>query len=291
MSAMERESWIKDKICLITGANSGIGKQTAFELNRMGANVVMFCRNKQRAENAMNDIKNENGNTNIDLIIGDLADLDSVRQAVSEFKNKYDKLHVLINNAGSINAKKQLTVDGFEKTWGTNYLGHFLLTMLLLEKLKASAPSRIIILSSIMHKYTSKNPLEDMNYEHKKYKHFEAYGNSKLMNLWFTYELARKLEGTGVTVNAVHPGIIRTRFGKNKDNPWWYRLIYTIGGPFLNSVAKGARTPVYLASSDEVSGITGKYWVKSKQKKSSKLSRNIELQKQLWEKSLEFTKN
>jgi NAD(P)-dependent dehydrogenase (short-subunit alcohol dehydrogenase family) len=279
---MEDSSWIKDKIVMITGANSGIGKKTALKLNQMGAKVIMMCRNRERAEKAMEEIIKDTGNTDIKLIITDLADLKSIRNAVSEFKGKHDKLHVLINNAGVINFKKQFTVEGFEKTWGTNHIGHFLLTNLLLDVIKASSPARIINLSSHGHNFASKEPLEDMYYENKKYKHIKAYGDSKLMNLWFTFELARRLEGTGVTVNAVHPGGIRTGFGK-RGNPWWYQAGYYLATPVLKSPAKGARTSIYLASSSEVSEITGKYWAKRKEKKSSKLSLDETLQKKLWE--------
>ena len=284
---MEKECWIKDKNVMITGANSGIGKKTALELNRRGAKVIMMCRNENRALKARDAIIEDTGNPDIEIIFGDLADLNSIRKVATEFKKNHEKLHVLINNAGGIVLKKQLTVDGFERTWATNYLGHFLLTMLLLDVIKASSPSRIINITSVGHKFASKTPLEDMNYENKRYKHMKAYGNSKLMILWATYELARRLEGTGVTVNAVHPGIINTKFGR-RGNPWWFKTLYRIGLPFFKSSAKGARTSIYLATASEVAGITGKYWVKCKEKKSSHQSYNKASQKRLWEISEKF---
>jgi NAD(P)-dependent dehydrogenase (short-subunit alcohol dehydrogenase family) len=285
---MDNGSWIKDKIVMITGANSGIGKATALELNRFGAKVIMMCRNEKRAQKAKEEIIEDTGNSDIEIIICDLADLDSIRNAAAEFKKKYDKLHVLINNAGLISFKKQFTANGFERTWGTNHIGHFLLTMLLLDVIKKNSPARIINLSSHGHNFASKEPLEDMYYENKKYKHIKAYGDSKLMNIWFTKELARRLEGTGVTVNAVHPGGIRTGFGK-RGNPWWYQLGYYIATPVLKSPAKGARTSIHLASSSEVADITGKYWAKCKEKKSSKQSLEEESQKKLWELSEKLT--
>lgn len=286
---MTTENWIKDKIVMITGANSGIGKQTALELNRMGAKVIMLCRNEERAKEAMEEIISETGNNDIEILIGDLELQDSIRNAVSEFKKKYDKLHVLINNAGGINYKKQFTAEGYERTWAINHLGHFLLTNLLLDQIKASKPSRIICLSSHGHNFAHKKPLDDMNYENKKFKHIKAYGDSKLMNLWFAITLARRLEGTGVTVNAVHPGPIKTGFGKNKNNPWWYRFGYMFASPFLKSVAKGAATSIHLATSQEGAEISGKYWAESKIRNSSELSHNEEMQEHLWEISEQLT--
>lgn len=280
---MDNKNWIKDKIVIVTGSNSGIGKKTARELNRMGAKVVMMCRNEQRAKEARDEIIEDTGNDDIDIILCDLMNLDSIRSAAAEFKKKYDKLHVLINNAGMIFFKKEFTSDGYEKTWGLNHLGPFCLTNELLDVIKATTPSRIINLSSHGHNFASKAPLEDMNYKNKKYKHIKAYGDSKLMNIWFTQELAERLEGTRITVNAVHPGGIRTGFGKNKNNPWWYRLGYAIAGPFLKSVAKGAATSIHLATSQEGGEITGKYWAKCKEKKSSDLSHNEISRKKLWE--------
>ncbi len=275
---------IKDKIVMITGANSGIGKKTARELNRQGAKVIMMCRSKERAQKAMEEIIADTGNAeNIEIMIGDLTKLDSIHNVVAEFKKKYDRLDVLINNAGLIFYKKEFTAEGHEKTWGLNHLGHFLLTNLLLDVIKSSAPSRIISLSSHGHNFASKNPLEDMDYEKKKYKHIKAYGDSKLFNLWFIIELSRRLEGTQVTANAVHPGPIKTGFGKNKTNPWWYRFGYKIAGPFLKSVAKGAATSIHLATSEEGGKITGEYWAKAKIKKTSKQGKEVESQKKLWE--------
>jgi NAD(P)-dependent dehydrogenase (short-subunit alcohol dehydrogenase family) len=232
----------------------------------------------------MDDIIADTGNDkNIEIMIGDLIDHDSIRNVVAEFKKKYDRLDVLINNAGLIFYKKEYTEEGYEKSWALNHLGHFLLTTLLLDVIKTSSPSRIICLSSSGHKFANKKPLEDMNYENKRYGHIKAYGDSKLFNLWFAIELSRRLEGAGVTANAVHPGPIRTGFGKNKNNPWWYRFGYKFAGPFLKGVAKGAATSIHLASSQEGGQITGKYWAKSKVKKTSKQGQEVESQKKLWE--------
>ena len=280
---MDNGNWIKDKTVMITGANSGIGKATARELNRMGAKVIMFCRNEVRAKKAMEDIISDTGNDDIELIIGDLEFPDSIRNAVAEFKKKHDKLHVLINNAGFLNFKQQFTAEGYEKTWAINHLGHFILTNLLLDVIRASSPARIINLSSHGHNFADDKPLEDMTYENKKYKHIKAYGNSKLMNLFFTFELARRLEGASITVNGVHPGPIRSSFGKSKNNPWWYRIGYGMAGPILKSTKKGAATSIHIATSPEGGETTGKYWRKSKVSKSSELSLDESLWTELWD--------
>ena len=288
---MTNENWIKDKIVMITGANSGIGKQTALELNQMGAKVIMFCRNEERAKDAMEEIISKTGNDDgIEILIGDLESQESISNAVSEFKKKHDKLHVLINNAGFMNFKKQFTAEGYEKTWAVNHLGHFILTNLLLDVIRASSPARIINLSSHGHNFADDKPLEDMMYENKKYKHIKAYGNSKLMNLFFTFELARRLEGTGITVNAVHPGPIRSKFGRSRNNPWWYRYGYSLSYPFLKSTKTGAKTSIHIATSPEGGQFTGRYWAKVKERKSSPQSLDESLWTQLWEISEQFTK-
>ncbi|MHA1315210.1 MAG: SDR family oxidoreductase [Candidatus Helarchaeota archaeon] len=284
------ENWIKGKICMITGANSGIGKETARELARMGAKVVMVCRNEQRGQAALAEIQEDTGSDQVELFLADLLSQESIRKMVSSYKQKYKKLHVLVNNAGLIFYKREVTPEGYEKTLAINHLGHFLLTNLLLDMIKASAPARIITVSSGAHKM-AKLDLDDLMMKKKKRLRFfsmASYSNSKLANILFTYELARRLEGTNVTANVLHPGGVKTNFGKG-TNPWYYRVMFSVASPFLKSPAKGAKTSIYLASSPDVQDITGKYFVNCQETKSSDISYDEDLQKKLWDISEKLT--
>ena len=271
---------------MITGANSGIGKETARELSRMGATIIMVCRNEEKAKNALEEIKKDTKNDKIDLFIADLEKPETIKSMAQRFKEKYNQLDVLVNNAGLILLKHQLNEQGIERTLAINHIGHFILTGLLLDLLKASAPSRIINISSGGHTMAKLN-FDDLMLE-KKFSPTRAYGNSKLANLLFTYELAKRLEGSDVTVNAVHPGWVRSNFGQPDSNKS-VKLLYMFSFPFMISPTKGARTSIYLASSPEVEGITGKYYAKCKSKKSSKISYNLGVQKKLWEISEQLT--
>ena len=268
---------------MITGANSGIGKATALGLAETGARIVMVCRNKERGESAQQEIIEKTGNKNVDLLICDLSSQEQIRKLVSEFKQKYHNLHVLINNAGIVLSKRELSVDGIEMNFAVNYLASFLLTNLLIDIIKKSAPSRIINVSSGVHKMASMD-FDDLQGENKKYGAFKNYGVSKLALTLFTYELSRRLEGTGVTVNAVHPGVVRSNLGR--DQPAFSRAFQKV---FFKSPKKGATTSIYLASSPEVKGITGKYFVNKEPKKSSDESYNEEYAKRLWEISTQMT--
>ncbi|MFX0039255.1 MAG: SDR family oxidoreductase [Promethearchaeota archaeon] len=274
---------MEGKICLITGANSGIGKETAKALAKMNATVVMLCINKERGEKAQKQIINQTGNKNVDLILCDLSSPVSIRKFVSEFKNKYQNLHVLINNAGVMLKKRTLSVDGFDVNFAVHLFGPFLLTNLLLDLLKRSAPSRIINVASAAHK-RAKIDFEDLQSKSNKYSLFRVYGISKLGTVLFTYELSRKLEGTGVTANAVHPGLVNTNLGRDqsKFSQWFARK-------FFKSPEEGAETSIYLASSPEVEGITGKYFIDKEPRLSSEESYNEEYAKRLWEICEEMT--
>jgi len=274
---------MEGKICMITGANSGIGKATALRLAEMDARIVMVCRNKERGETAQQEIIEKTGNKNVDLLICDLSSQEQIRKLVSEFKLKYQNLHILINNAGIVLSKRQLSVDGIEMNFAVNHFAPFLLTNLLIDILKKSAPSRIVNVSSGVHKMASMD-FDDLHGENKKYGAFKNYGVSKLAITLFTYELSRKLEGTGVTVNAVHPGVVRSSLGR--DLPTISRRFQKT---FFKSPRKGAATSIYLATSPEVEGITGKYFVKKQPKRSSDESYNEEYAKRLWEISVEMT--
>jgi NAD(P)-dependent dehydrogenase (short-subunit alcohol dehydrogenase family) len=268
------------KIVMITGANSGIGKETARVLAERGASIIMICRNQERGEAALKELRKETGSDKIELFLADLTKPDTIHKAVDKFKEKYDRLDVLINNAGLTLNERIITSAGYEKTFTTNHLGHFLLTHLLLDTLKQSSPSRIVNVSSAVHA-TANLKFNDIN-QKKHYRGYLAYANSKLANLLFTYELARKLEGTGVTVNALHPGFVRTNFGKEGRN-WFFKALFAIARIFAISVEKGAKTSIYLASSPEVENVNGKYFVRCKLVKSSDESYDLESQKRLWE--------
>jgi NAD(P)-dependent dehydrogenase (short-subunit alcohol dehydrogenase family) len=273
---------MQGKICMVTGANSGIGKATALALAQMGATVVMVCRDRARGEEARSEITTKSRNTAVDLLQADLSSQESIRQLVEHFKQRYTHLHVLINNAGAAFPGRRETVDGLEMTFAVNYLAPFLLTNLLLDMLKASAPARIVNVSSNSHK-SGYIQMDDLQ-EEKHYRSMRVYGQSKLAVVLFTYELAGRLQGTGVTANCLHPGFVATHFGQRDAGPA-FRLLVKLIGRFGTSPQKGAKTSIYLASSPEVEGVTGKYFVKSIPKRSAAISYDESLQRQLWEQS------
>ena len=275
---------MEGKICIITGANSGIGKATAIALAKMGATIVMVCREKITGENAQKEIIELSGNKDVDLFLCDLSSQKEIRDLASNFKNKYQTLHILINNAGVMMKKGPISTDGFEMNFAVNHLAPFLLTNLLLDMLKKSAPSRIVNVSSGAHKM-AKLDFDDLQSENTKPRFMRLYGHSKLALMLFSYELSRKLEGTNVTVNTVHPGVVATNLGRHqsKFNQKFSKVVF-------KKPEKGAETSIYLASSPEVEGITGKYFVNKESRKSSDASYNEDDAKRLWEISLEMTK-
>jgi len=275
-------SSMQGKICMVTGANSGIGKATALELAQMGATVVMVCRDRARGEEARSEITTKSRNNAVDLLQADLSSQQSIRQLVEHFKQRYTHLHVLINNAGAAFTGRRETVDGLEMTFAVNYLAPFLLTNLLLDVLKASAPARIVNVSSASHK-SGYIQMDDLQGE-KHNRSMRAYPQSKLAIVLFTYELARRLQGTGVTANCLDPGFVATNIGQTGASlP--VRLLIKLIRSFGTSPEKGAKTSIYLASSPEVEGVTGKYFVKSLPKRSAAISYDESLQRQLWEQS------
>jgi NAD(P)-dependent dehydrogenase (short-subunit alcohol dehydrogenase family) len=283
-------SEMKGKICVVTGSNSGIGKETALSLAKMGAHVVMVVRNQERGEKARLEIVKQTGNNSIDLMICDLSSMDSIRRFAQEFKRKYDRLDVLVNNAGAMFNKREVTPEGFERTLAVNYLGPFLLTHEMLDLLKSSAPSRIINVSSGLAK-NGKVDHDDLqsakNYEGTKaYARVRApvYANSKLMLMMFTYELARRLKGTGVTANVLMPGFVATNLGKNSGS-LSSSLMFKMVRPMQINATKGAETSVYLASSNDVKDATGKCFAKKKEVTTCPASYDDDLQKSLWKKT------
>jgi NAD(P)-dependent dehydrogenase (short-subunit alcohol dehydrogenase family) len=276
---------MKGKICIVTGSNSGIGRETALALAKMGATVVMVVRNRERGEKARLEIIGESGNDATCVMICDVSSTDSVRRFAKEFRDAYDRLDVLINNAGVFTGKRQVTVDGFERTLAVNYLGPFLLTCELLPLLKSSAPSRIINVGSGMAS-SGKIAFDDLQYENK-YSGMKAYANSKLMLTMYTYELAGRLEGSGVTANVVEPGFVATNLGRNSGS-----LLLSLGfkmmRPIQVSARKGAETSVYLASAPDVEGVTGKCFAKLQETRTSQLSYDQEMQGRLWNVTVEL---
>lgn len=286
VSAKEHNADVmKGKICLITGSNSGIGKATVIGLAKMGATIVMACRNKKRGEQALNYIKRESNNELIDLMLVDLSSQKDIRQFVHDFKEKYKRLNVLINNAGVNLSKRTLTVDGIETTFAVNYLAHFLLCNLLFDLLKASAPARIVnVASSVQAKSIY---FDNINGE-KHYSQMKAYSMSKLAVVLFTYEFARRFDGDGVTINCLHPGYVRTNMIRNFRK--FVKYFFPFISLFVIGPKRGAKTSIYCASSPEVEGVSGKYFKKRKVTKSSKASYDKDLAQKLWELSVKLTK-
>ena len=276
-------SSMQGKICMVTGANSGIGKATALALAQMGATVVMVCRDRARGEEARSEITTKSRNNAVDLLLADLSSQQSIRQLVENFQHHYTQLHVLINNAGAaFPGRRRETVDGLEMTFAVNYLAPFLLTNLLLDVLKASAPARIVNVSSDAQASGSIQ-MDDLQAE-KLYRPMRTYPQSKLAVVLFTYEVARRLQGTGVTANCLHPGFVATHIGQRDVGPA-VRLLVKLIGSFGANPQEGAKTSIYLASSPKVEGVTGKYFVKSIPKRSAAISYDESLQRQLWEQS------
>src|SRR5688572_4580962 len=272
------------KICLITGGTNGIGKSTAQELARMGATVIIVGRNAQKTSRVVEEIRRASGNNSVDSLLADLSSQQEVRHLANEFKSKYTHLHVLLNNAGGFFMKRQLSVDGIEVTFGLNHLAYFLLTNLLLDTIKASAPARIINVSSGAH---TSGKIEFDNLQGERDYTPRAYDNSKLANILFTMELAQRLEGTGVTVNALHPGFVATGFAKNNGKV--FAALISIFTPLVaRSPAKGAQTSIYLASSPSVEGITGKYFYDSHVIPAAPQATDMVVARKLWNGSAEM---
>ncbi|HKQ76699.1 MAG TPA: SDR family oxidoreductase [Blastocatellia bacterium] len=278
---------MNDKICLVTGANSGIGKVTTKVLAAGGATVIMICRNRDKGEAARDEIIRVTRNENVDLMIADFSELNQIRRLSASVKAKYSRLHTLVNNAGAYNGKRTLTPDGYEATFAVNHLGYFLLTVELLDLLKSSAPARVVNVASEAHR-NSHIVFDDLNLE-KGYSGWKAYAQSKLANVLFTYELARRLGGSGVTANCMHPGVVGTNIFKDVKGVGG--TIVRLITPFMRTPEKGADTMIWLASSPEVEGITGRYFIDRKDKPSNPESYNAAIAARLWEVSEQMIRN
>ncbi len=279
------ENSMQGKVVLVSGATNGIGQVTARELARLGGQITIIGRNTEKTAHTAESIRAQTGKA-VETIVADLSHMDGIRQAAAAFKKNHSSLHVLVNNAGGMFAKRRLTPDGFEYTFALNHLNYFLLTSLLLDLLKASAPSRIINVSSNAHG-NAQIDFDNLQGE-KHFSGMDAYGRSKLENLLFTYELARRLEGTRVTVNAVHPGFVATGFARN-NGPMYNIGTWIAGQIFGRKPDRGAQTSIYLASSPEVEGMNGRYFVDCKAVESRPQSYDQSAAEKLWQVSLDLT--
>jgi NAD(P)-dependent dehydrogenase (short-subunit alcohol dehydrogenase family) len=274
---------MKGKTVVVTGANSGIGFETAAGLAGAGARTLLTARDAQRGRAAVQAIIERTGNQEVELVALDLASLVSVRAAAADVLERCPHLDVLVNNAGLVLTARRETTDGFEMTFGVNLLGPFLFTELLVERLKASAPSRIVNVASTAHTSARRGLNFDDLQNTSSYSGMRVYGESKLANIMFTAELARRLEGTGVTANSLHPGTVATGYGRDGDTKGLLAIGLTLAKPFLTTPEKGARTSIYLASSPEVEGVSGKYFVNCREKTPRKPALDVATQQRLWE--------
>ncbi len=299
---MTASSLMQGRTCMVTGTSRGIGKATAAALAGMGAHVVLVCRDRERGEAAQGEIRARSSSETVELIIADLSSQRQIRQLAADFRSKHDRLHVLVNNAGTFESGRSETEDGLEATFAVNHLAPFLLTNLLLPVLVASAPSRIVTVSSAGHGYGTKINFDDLQGE-RRYGGMRSYSQSKLANVLFTYELARRLEGSGVTAHCVHPGAVDTGFLRYKSVLGVVlRALMVTARPFLLNAEQGAATSVYVASSPEVDSVTGRYFKKQeiagwpmgfnapvRAVRSSKQSYDESVARRLWQVSEELT--
>jgi NAD(P)-dependent dehydrogenase (short-subunit alcohol dehydrogenase family) len=272
------------KVALVTGGTSGIGKATAMALSAMGADVVVVGRDRERGERAAAEIRAQTGGR-VDLALADLSSQAEVRALAEEFKRRYDRLDVLVNNAGLVQSTRTETADGLESTFAINHLAPFLLTNLLLDMLKQSAPSRVVTVSSEAERWGNID-FEDLQSK-KKYRGFPVYGMTKLANIMFTYELAERLKGTGVTATCMHPGAVNTRFGTNNRGPM--TILFRAFKPFMRTPEQGADTVIWLAASPDVEGVSGRYYSDRKPLEPKKIANDPAARRRLWEESERLT--
>ena len=280
-SMAERD--MSDKTVLITGGNAGIGKLTAVGLAKRGARVVFTSRNPRKGDVACAEIREAAETQKVDSLVLDLSSFASIESCAKEFLAKYPRLDVLILNAGLVLQERSETKEGFESTFGVNHLGHFYLTELLRERLEASAPSRVIVLASDAHKGARDGLDFDDLMAERGYSGFLVYSRSKLANILYANELARQLEGKGVTANSVHPGVVRTRFGLDGDTGGFSGAVYRMMRPFMIGPERGARTSIHLAVASELEGKTGGYYAKCREAKRTSAAQDAAAAKRLWE--------
>jgi retinol dehydrogenase 14 len=271
---------VKGRTVVITGASGGIGLEAAIAIARMGARVVLVSRPGQKAIRAFGDVRARSQSTDVDLHVCDLSSMTAVHRLAGDIRDRYPRIDVLINNAGTVNQARRITAEGFELTFAVNHLSHFVLTTLLLDRLMASAPSRVIHVSSAAHRGGDLD-FENLHYQQGGYSILNSYSRSKLANVLFSNELARRLNGSGVTSNSVHPGGVRTNIWNR--TPWWVQPLLVFGRPFMLSAEEGASRVVMLATSSEVEGQTGGYYERNRLTETSPEGGDRQLAKRLWE--------
>jgi retinol dehydrogenase-14 len=272
------------RICLVTGASSGIGEATAVGLAERGATVVLVCRNRDTGQAAREEVVARSGHPAVDLLVADLSSQQAVRSLAAEFRSRYARLHVLVNNAAVNLTDRTLTVDRLETTFAVNHLAPYLLTYLLLDPLRAGAPSRVVNVTSAAHQAAI--DFDNLQGE-KSFNGRLAYVRSKLANIHFTYELAARLAGSEVTVNCVDPGVVATQLGRDFRGVW--RLLLNVMWPFLASPERGAETSIYAAAAPELEGVSGRYLVNSRLGESSRVTGDAAVRRRLWEVSARLT--
>lgn len=270
-----------DRVCLVTGATNGIGKVTARALAEAGSRVLIVARDRERGEATVSEIRSVSGNVRVELLLADLSRQADIRRLAAEVHARTDRLDVLVNNAGGFSVDRQLTVDGIEQTFAVNHLAYFLLTSLLIDLLVAGAPSRIVNVASDAHRLARLN-LDDLQGE-REYKAGRAYALSKLANVLFTRELARRLAGTGVTANAVHPGGVTTNIWNH--GPFWLRWAIRVARPFMLTSEQGAEGVIRLATAPELDGVTGKYFNRNTEVEPSPAALDDRNAERLWTQS------
>jgi len=282
----KKPAMMEDKVCIITGANSGIGKIIAIEIAKKGYHTVMICRNKERGDAARKEVINLSGNLNVELMLADLSLQSEITKLSNEIKKKFPRIDILINNAATIVKDYTETCEGVETTFATNHFAYFLLTILLLQNLNAAENARIVNVASAADKYGNLD-FDDL-FMKKNYSQFIAYSNSKLANIIFTYDLAQRLKKkTNITVNCIHPGSTKTNI--SRETGGMIRLSFKLLRPFMRSPKKSAETIVWLATAPELEGLSGKYFYNHREIKSKKMSYEPEVARKLWEISKKIT--
>jgi NAD(P)-dependent dehydrogenase (short-subunit alcohol dehydrogenase family) len=276
----------RPRTCLVTGATTGIGLATAVGLARSGARVILGARTRERGEAARRRVAAATGSDRLEVVVADLSAQAEVRRLAEEVAATHAALDVLVNNAGMVFSERGETTDGIERTWALNHLAPFLLTNLLTDLLVAGAPARVVTVSSNAHTRAHLD-LDDPQFARRRYRAFAVYGQSKLANILFTVELARRLQGRGVTANCLHPGFVRSEFGTRTHG--WLRLGIGIARPFGLTPEQGARTSIYLATSPEVADVTGRYFVNCRPAQPRPQATDPEMARRLWEVSERMT--